>query len=647
MVSGTSFFIFILLLVSIYARKHGIEKSNSRSRDKVQLTILSEPRKYDSTSAPDLVHVVDVEVELLMTVVEWRELSLDGIQMKSCKNVKKNRRTKLEIEGGNIDLSDFSSSPNAFAITKLEWNSVCGKPIGSFSDISNEEELLCFAIISVKGKDGKFAMLSLKRINCATVASSVTATVRNEVVPIVSVPGRSMYTVGRVSDLNGIGSISKGRNLTLSPASRPTVTLEKQISLSTDEDSTVSGQATFEAKASIGMAIKNFSLKKKIELLFWDSKVYGTFEVVLRTEASAALDISGSYTAETAKQLFRKSLSGVGWEVKIPFVGRVGVGGFAKLDFVADIVFEAGATLSASSVLEKKEKVSFDIIPKFKLSASLLSKSNTGGSGLELKNSFSTALSASITGFAGVRPAAGLELNFGSAFKGDVNLGVKIGVQASLKAKYPPFEAVWSGTRVGICDKCHTVEGKLSLKGKELGVEYSTGSGDKDFTILDDVFEVPFGTYCAVEQTCSMNGLFGSTEGKYFENNPPKSVGFFFNILMGISEITVYHSSKVHGLKIVWIYADTRTRSVSHGNTSGTSSVVALKKSEFVDKVTGHYNSDMILGMTIWTTLGRKFGPFGDSSGSTFEISKSSKVLLGFRGREQDNYISALGAVYA
>lgn len=501
--------LFVYSLSLCEARKHGIEKSSSVPSKNVQLTVISEPET--SSAAGEVAHVVDVEVELHMSAVEWRELSLDGIEMDKCRKVKKNRRTKIEISGQAVDLSDFSSSPNAFTITHQEWDSDCGKSIGTFSDISNDDELLCFLIVDSRGDDGIRAVLTLKRINCMLVAPSVTATVRNNAVPISAVPSRLLNTNGRSVEEPEVTGKSILEDVSVPASERISLKFYEKITLSTDSESKVQGLATFEASAGFGVDIQNFSIKKKLKWLFWKSKVYGNFDVVLWAETSTNLDISGSYTADTSKQLLRQSVPGVGWSIKIPFLGRVGIGGFAKLDFVADIAFEVGASLTTSSSFAKRERVSFDMIPKFKISASLLSKSNSGNSGMEVTNSYSSSASAAITGFAGLRPAAGLEINFGKVFKGEANLGVKIGLQASLTAKYPPFDPVnTAGLLVGVCSTCHSVQGVLSLKGKDLELEYSSGSTEKEITILEDVFDIALGTFCAAERACGMTRVFGN-----------------------------------------------------------------------------------------------------------------------------------------
>jgi hypothetical protein len=99
-----------------------------------------------------------------------------------------------------------------------------------------------------------------------------------------------------------------------------------------------------------------------------------------------------------------------------------------------------------------------------------------------------------------------------------------------------------------------------------------------------------------------------------------------------LAEVTVFHGLQLEAIQCVWDLPDGRLLTGQrHGGKGGNASTVKLKKGEYLNRVELTNNGGSISSLTFYTTLGRKYGPFGPGGGSPHEIAEVP--ITGFFGR--------------
>lgn len=447
-------------------------------------------------------YVVDFQATLVHDTLFWNEMVSSGISMDTCAKIGTKLGTKMTLTAPGLTKSDLSGKP-ILTMSKEEYEDVCGHDIPTgIDDIPDEDPALFFKIKRVK-QDGDKLKLRLKMVSRRLAVPSISATVHNTLVSndflqapiVVDDASRQQYlTAARMLRMVRSGApLPAGANATMLPSTSTRFSLTKNVNKDMGGGSmgvALSAGGKFSSwKISAGIKCSGKWWKPKCSL-----RADASWEQSFDASAEAALTFSAGFSKDTSGAIAQWPVGG-GFSVNVPALGKVGVSLFVKLDWVADISVETYTTASAKVWYEKKEKITVDIIGG-KLEARSLSSSGGGDAGFDL----GAEAGAEVVGFVGVRPAFGAEAGFGKELDTEINIGAKIGVEASLKARTPAYSP-YTGNKlkIGICSKCHWVQGSIGVKGKDLAVVAEVGKSDKDWTLVDDLFYFEVGRLCAVE----------------------------------------------------------------------------------------------------------------------------------------------------
>ena len=105
--------------------------------------------------------------------------------------------------------------------------------------------------------------------------------------------------------------------------------------------------------------------------------------------------------------------------------------------------------------------------------------------------------------------------------------------------------------------------------------------------------------------------------------------------IVGIRKITIWHGAQIDGIEIVYIKADgSTTEGIHHGGKGGSRSTVELDADEYIIKVEGYTNGELIdrIGFTVKEASGeeRKYGLFGSTGGNAYSF---QGYIVAFHGR--------------
>ena len=438
--------------------------------------------------------VVDFRVKLMKDVIVCEELEEDGVSIDSCSQDARSRTASVTLVGRMLDMDDYKRG-NVFSIGVDDWEKNCGR-VETVDGIDKNDDYLFYLIENVRAKKNR-VVLKLRIIPGHEVVPEVEFSIDSKPGAAGAMPKNIMFddhpsfgnTVRYLegSQLNAYDQYS-GYNETLLTVSRPEISAEKTINVSPGVKLTVG--------ASLQASFENFKLKRSLKVeLSWtqalEASVTGTLNVDLKRSGAKMGDV------------FRKPIPGIGFSSKIPFVGRVRAGAFGIVQWMleGDMSGKMRASLTASYVTEHRVEARL-FSPK--LSAEMLSAAGSGAGG-STSISFSDVSNAEFNGFAGARPALGVQLSLGS--KGiEGNVGAKIGVQATTVLKKSPFPAfTGTGLKVGKCTDCHLLRGAVSVEGKELTSQLvKSGNVEKEDTLSSELFSVPLGTLCAIPARCEL-----------------------------------------------------------------------------------------------------------------------------------------------
>lgn len=438
--------------------------------------------------------VVDFRVKLMKDVIVCEELEEDGVSIDSCSRDAYSRTARVTLVGRMLDMDDYKKG-GVFSIGVDDWEKNCGR-VETVEGIDKDDDYLFYLIESVRAKKDR-VVLKLRIIPGYEVVPEVDFHIESSAGAAEAMPKNIMFdddpSFGNTlrylegSQLNVYHQYS-GYNETLLTVSRPEISDEKTIIISPGVE--------FKVEASLQANFKNFKLRRlrKVELSWTqtlEASITGTLDVDLKRSGAKMGDV------------FKKPIPRIGFSSRIPFVGRVRAGTFGIVQWIleGDMGGKMSASLTASYVTEHNVQARL-FSPD--LSAERLNAENSGAGG-STSVSFSDASNAEFNGFAGVRPALGVQLSLGSrGIEG--NVGAKVGVQAMTVLKKSPFPAfTGTGLKVGKCTNCHLLRGSVSIKGKELSSQLvKNGNVEKEKTLASELFSVPLGTLCAISARCEL-----------------------------------------------------------------------------------------------------------------------------------------------
>lgn len=450
--------------------------------------IRSDPIKDDKGLDTDFRRVADVTTKLFSDVVIYEETEEADFRVISCRYVWKRGYYAVSIKGRDTDKADFDAGTK-FIIRRKTWLELCPNTRLPPKARSRFEKVLFFNILSsteLSKTKLKIAMVPTWR---KKVIGRVRFSVRNEVFDKQSIKKRVNFE--KNDDDLGLSRVTVvSKNLSMSTSSRASASFDEAESIAITDDIT----ATVSVSASVGIE----NLEGDFDIFSLSGGI--SFETFLSASATAKLAIEAKDLAEYTDEIFSVPIPSLSYTISIPFGEDLSVGAFFALDFVASLEAELLATYTASVAFEKRVKVSLDLIPDASASADVLEKSGSGDSSLETTTE--AELGAKITGFVGVKPAVGLQIDLGEFGSGALEAFIQAGVEASIKASDTPFSPVTTGITFGVCESCHYVQGGLSVVGRDLSVGYDVNE-ETDSIVLESVpFAEDIGTVCAITATC-------------------------------------------------------------------------------------------------------------------------------------------------
>lgn len=484
-----SIFILLTTIFSICAAKRFTHAGPTEGQ-KIKVLhadILSDPMPAVDGSDKPTRHMMHMKTQVTGSFIIWDELKNDGVSMVACSRVKPNRRAWIILEGTDIEVDDFARN-TILAIDKDHWKDECGKKVRSSRKISSKDNVLFFRIKKCVGKDGDRVKLRLVQVPRRAVCRKIEVFARlNDNLQSNLPPPITFDDEKEVAASRFFRSFSNETELPVTSH----IGIEKTIAVE------IGDSASVELKSSFSAGLSNFHIVLDTFFLI-PQTLKCSWEQYMKASVSAEVNIEKKWEASTSKQLFKHHIHGLGVSAHIPLLGKVALGAFVKVDFVADIEAGLGGKVSLTTSYEKREILEINVL-NGKLSSKLKHKSGSGDSSV----SFDNEVGAKLVGFTGVRPAFGASMEFGSDPIVEANIGASLGLQASLHAKVPAFKPyTGGGAKRGDCHTCHFVQGALAVIGKNLNLLAKVEDEDFEEVLLENLFELRLGTLCAVPHRC-------------------------------------------------------------------------------------------------------------------------------------------------
>lgn len=416
--------------------------------------------------------------KLLKDVITWYDLSADKISIKSCS------AQHVEFAGAMLDPTDYQPE-SVFVIDLADWESSCATPQVQ-SGISEEDDVLFYEIKSVKNTESGLVNLEINRISGESVVPDVTLDVSEDQGTVVP-----DGTEGEVAIFGDDKAASVSRQAISLPTTSRALNLGKNSSLTTE--------VSLAFNAGVSASITGFRLRRLRGLKFaWTQG--------LAAEASATFSITKEVEVTRDGRLIQIPVPKFGFRTRrIPFVGRASAGAFVRVDWVLELNAKTTVTASFDARREIRRSVEAKIFPpRFSTKPLKPLGENRQSSSLD----FGAEAEASVTGFAGVRPSLGVEVALGKKNAGG-NIGVKLGLELATTIKSPPFEAVsGGGLKIGVCDKCHSLQGALDFRVKDLSLQLERNQRiTEEIVLLEEILDINIATVCAIPATCGVSTI--------------------------------------------------------------------------------------------------------------------------------------------
>lgn len=460
--------------------------------------VRSNPIKDANGKDTDLRRIADIETELNSDVVVFDETEEDDFEIVECNFVKKGRQYVITIKGKDADKTDFDSG-TTFIIGKAAWRERCPGLSPQSRRIPSQEQILFFKITSCSGETGNTLEVTMKPSFRRKAVGEVRYSVHNSMVNKRFVTKRVNFEKNE-DDMKASRLAIPNNNLTLPTSTRASISFNEKYNLIVENG--------ISASVSIGASAGVENFDGDFDIGFSGVSVKASFEAFFKATATAELSIEGKKSVSYKNELFRESVPSLSYEISIPVVGDLTAGAFVSLDFIATLEAQILATYTASVEFEKRVKVTLELYPDPSVSSEVLTKTGNGNSALD--TSSEADVGASITGFAGVVPAVGVGVSLGKVGSGSAEVSLRAGLEASIEASETPYSPVTTGRTLGVCDKCHYVQGSIDAVGKDLKIAYDLFGEDGSKELSDNAFEVSLGSLCAISSPCNANTCGGA-----------------------------------------------------------------------------------------------------------------------------------------
>lgn len=441
--------------------------------------------------------VVDFAIHIMQDILLWEELVKDGVMFESCSFKPGSRFSQVRLSGSRLDITDFDLGV-VFSIDKGDFELNCQMPVLSVPGIDDADNILFFKIINkvVKGPDT--VLLSLQLVPGRFVVPEVDVWVREETVQ----PGKPEFAIfdddSDLSPSTGILIQPPLSNNTLPTVDRASA-FRKTIRLGTG--------VTFNVNARVSVRLFSFKIVRLRSLEF-------RWEQTLSANLRAVLDVRQPFRKNANGEISRFYIPRLSFRAGIPLVGKLQAGAFVGLDYVVEVLADVKLRARVSANFRRHEEVIAKLAPPGYRAVNKLSfRKRAFSSGFITVES---RRSATVDGFAGVRPVIGVGLTYTRskiAFKRfrpviesksvDGRVGASFGARLTVGYRKPPFRPYQGKRFNGICKSCHSVRASLRFIGKDLSAELVLAEEAKRTkVIVPFLFGIDLGTLCLIKSNC-------------------------------------------------------------------------------------------------------------------------------------------------
>lgn len=444
--------------------------------------------RYDSKLYTQFDHTVRFSVDLKSNVILWEELEDDNIALSSCVRHANNHDVMIDLVGKNLDTADYGQG-TAFVIDLGHWERLCGS-VPSLRGINRKDPVLFFKInnITVMHAFPKIR-LGMNAISGSDVAPSVRFDVIEQPLKhhtqkrYVFHDSPAFEAISRMLGAP-IGSLPSGGSSDSTSGSG----IVSEFAVFPGANISVSGH--------VEGTIKNVRITRLFDLeLGWEQS--------LKADLSSRFVASRRYRASNEREVSRKPIRKASSSGRIAFFGRYQFNAFTVVDVVQQVEADAGVDAFLRASHENLQAVTASFASNEVDTESLLPP-DTGSYG-SLNINFDKVIHhhVGISGFYGTRPGIVAEASF-AGFSLVGKYTATLGLEASMQKRFPPFTPLRShGKTLGNCKKCHGLQGRASVKGKDLQYFVHENGVLKKHKVLDhSLFEKELTTVCAFTQVC-------------------------------------------------------------------------------------------------------------------------------------------------
>lgn len=406
---------------------------------------------------------------------------------------------RLVVTGAGIDTSDFPTK-SVLVINNEDWEDSCKTVIEEVAGVDEEDDTLFLEILSSKTLSSSSVSINVKRISGDGVAPIVDVDVHHETTTFSASPksvqfDRGTFTVAS-KDIHAAEHFAT--NETLETSVRPSFSYNNRVPIGS------LGHMDLNARVSAGVTRFRFVRLRGLKFK-WEQYLHGSFKGNLLLNGAISPD---PWTGP----IFRYWIPKLSISARIPFIARLKAGAFLGVNWITEIDLKVRADIKFDLRYNRREEVNAQLLPPRYSARNLLSPSSgsSGSADVQLSGSYN---GAKFTGFAGVRPQIGVGIEYKRRkwFKWktsriDGNVGANVGIEVFAGVKLPPYAAYsGSGKEIGSCDKCHSMQGRLSVKGKKLSAQLVVNNRvKKEAVFVHHLFEIRIGTLCALPTTCGL-----------------------------------------------------------------------------------------------------------------------------------------------
>lgn len=400
-------------------------------------------------------------------VLCWEDLHAEGITVRTCDH----NRIRFS---GNIDDSDFVKG-TVITFPKQVYLAM-GCPMPPQADELSKLDQIVFREIKKAKFKNKDIVVRTNFISGAEVVPDVKLHVGNlaPVSRLTSPVNDTEMSLATLSRTNEIGINNFGRSGSIA----------------------IFAGADLDWRLSVSAGVCEFEFNR------WALRA--TWEQRFSADVAATLDLEGQIQKTASGQIMKTLIPGSSFSIYIRFLGKITAGLYAGLSYESSLNAGAAATATFAGEVEAGQKVTVGL-SGFNVSP-LSRRSNQLGASLAFRGP-SAAASMSLNGFIGLRPS--VEARISLPVVGDASATAAATIRLDLDARFrsDPFPAVTSGRTLGVCDKCHNVQGGLTLQGRRLSMTRKFPGGRSVETIIRDNFlDYRLGTVCQFSNACRPAG---------------------------------------------------------------------------------------------------------------------------------------------